>query len=151
MASQTDGGTNGRQTMIRVASIATLDPRKMDMPFMFIHEQFGYSVESIYRTLMTQSPVDLGTFPDTFPNTISEYYWIQEGQPSVKPWIALGKLTTGIYFYYVASSNSDDGYFFKNKKKYGMMHLWLSQSYSDLINWSMSAQDYEEYIASTKE
>jgi hypothetical protein len=151
MASQTDGGTNGRQTMIRVASIATLDPRKMDMPFMFIHEQFGYSVESIYRTLMTQSPVDLGTFPDTFPNTISDYYWIQEGQPFVKPWIALGKLTTGIYFYYVASSNSDDGYFFKNKKKYGMMHLWLSQSYSDLINWSMSTQDYEEYIASTKE
>jgi hypothetical protein len=144
---------NGRQTMIRVASIATnpdaLDPRKMDMPFMFIHEQFGYSVESIYRTLLTQSAIDLGTFPDTFPNTISEYYWIQEGQSCVKPWIALGKLTTGIYFYYIASSSDEDCYFFKNKKKCGMMHLWLSHSYSDLINWSMSAADYAVYIQET--
>ena len=134
--------------MIRMASIA-LDTRKMDMPFMFIHEQFGYSVESIYRTLLTQSPVDLGTFPDCFPNTISEYYWIQEGKACVKPWIALGKLTTGIYFYYIASSADEDGYFFKNKKKCGMMHLWLSQNYSDLINWSMSATDYASYIQET--
>ncbi len=139
--------------MIRMASIvlnaSALDPRKMDMPFMFIHEQFGYSVESIYRTLLTQSPVDLGTFPDTFPNTISEYYWIQEGHKSVKPWIALGKLTTGIYFYYMASCAEEDGYFFKNKKKCGMMHLWLSHNYSDLINWSMSAPDYASYIQET--
>ena len=140
--------SNGRQAMIRMASIA-LDTRKMDMPFMFIHEQFGYSVESIYRTLLTQSPVDLGTFPDCFPNTISEYYWIQEGKACVKPWIALGKLTTGIYFYYIASSADEDGYFFKNKKKCGMMHLWLSQNYSDLINWSMSATDYASYIQET--
>jgi hypothetical protein len=139
---------NGRQTMIRMASIAP-DPRKMDMPFMFIHEQFGFSVESIYRQLLTQSAVDLGTFPECFPNTISEYYWIQEGQPYVKPWIALGKLNTGIYFYYVASSSNDDGYFFKNKKNCGMMHLWLSHSYSDLINWALSAPDYEAYISST--
>ena len=140
--------SNGRQTMIRMASIA-LDPRKMDMPFMFIHEQFGYSVESIYRKLVTQSAVDLGTFPDTFPNTISEYYWIQEGRPRESPWIALGKLNSGTYFYYLANCTDDEGYFFKNKKKCGMMHLWISHSYSDLINWSMSAQDYDAYISST--
>jgi hypothetical protein len=154
MASQPDGVTNGRQTMIRMASIASnvsaLDPRKMDIPFMYIHKQFGYSVESIYRILLTQPTLDLGTFPDTFPNTISEYYWIQEGQPSVKPWIALGKLNSGTHFYYIASSNSDeDGVFFKNKKPSGMMHLWLSNSYSDIINWAMSGPDYEAYILAT--
>ena len=140
---------NGRQTMIRMASIEP-NPRNMDIPFMFIHEQFGYSVESIYRQLLTQSAIDLGIFPDTFPNTISEYYWIQEGQLSVKPWIALGKLNSGTYFYYMASSNSDENaYFFKNKKACGIMHLWLSNSYSDLINWSMSGPDYESYLSST--
>jgi hypothetical protein len=140
---------NERQTMIRMASIDSLDPRKMDMPFMFIHEQFGYSVESIYRQLLSQSVMDLGAFPDTFPNTISEFYWIQEGTPLIKPWIALGKLTTGTYFYYVASCTDEDGYFFKNKKVCGMMHLWLSNSYSDLINWSMSAVDYIAYLQET--
>jgi len=141
--------SNGRQTMIRMASIESLDPRKMDMPFMFIHEQFGFSVESIYRQLLTQSVIDLGTFPDTFPNTISEFYWIQEGEPTIKPWIALGKLNSGTYFYYVASCSDSDGYFFKNKKVCGMMHLWLSNNYSDLINWSMSEPDYESYISSS--
>ena len=150
MASQDN---NGRQTMIRMASIvlnaSALNPRKMDIPFMFIHKQFGYSVESIYRQLLTQSAIDLGTFPNTFPNTISEYYWIQEGDPLIRPWIALGKLTTGTHFYYVASCTDNDGYFFKNKKACGIMHLWLSNSYSDLINWSMSGSDYESYISST--
>ena len=144
---------NGRQTMIRMASIVlnadALDPRKMDTPFMYIHEQFGYSVESIYRTLLTQPALDLGTFPDTFPNTISEYYWIQEGTPNLKPWIALGKLNSGTYFYYIASCTDEDGVFFKNKKTSGIMHLWLSNSYSDIINWVMSGPDYEAYILAT--
>lgn len=147
----TSVANNERQTMIRMASIDLLDPRKMDTPFMYIHEQFGYSVDSIYRQLLTQSALDLGTFPDTFPNTISEYYWIQEGQPPAKPWIALGKLNSGTYFYYIASCEDGDGYFFKNKKQCGMMHLWLSNSYSDLVNWVMSGPDYESYLASTRE
>ena len=149
MSSQVNAGNNGRQTMIRMASIDLLDPRKMDTPFMYIHEQFGYSVESIYRTLLTQSAVDLGTFPDSFPNTISEYYWIQEGQPTVSPWIALGKLNSGNYFYYTAACDSIDGYFFKNKKKNGIMHLWISHNYDDIINWTMSGPDYESYLSST--
>ena len=139
---------NGRQTMIRMASIAP-NPRNMDTPFMYIHEQFSYPIQSIYRQLITQSPVDLGTFPDTFPNTISEYYWIQEGEPTVRPWAALGKLNSGLYFYYVASCESKDGNFFSLKKKTGIMHLWMTHSYSDLINWAMDISTYEAYISST--
>jgi len=67
----------------------------------------------------------------------------------VRPWIALGKLNSGTYFYYLASSTDEGGYFFKNKKTCGMMHLWISHSYSDLINWAMSAPDYESYISLT--
>lgn len=137
--------------MIRVASIASdsLNPRKMDTPFMFIHEQFSYSVKSIYRQFITQSPVDLGIFPDTFPNTISEYYWIQEGEPTVKSWAAIGKLNSGLYFYYVASCDSKDGSFFSLKKKSGMMHLWITHNYSDLINWALDIPTYEAYISLT--
>ena len=140
---------NGRQTMIRLAPIDTLIPSKMDAALMHVHSQFGYSVKSIFRELYTQSLVDLGEYPNTFPNTISDYYWIQEGEACVRPWIALGKLNTGVYFYYVAVCNDPNGRFYLNKKTTGIMHLWISQKFSDLINWAMDADVYKKYISET--
>jgi hypothetical protein len=81
---------------------------------MYIHEQFGFSVQSIYRRFMTQSDADLGTYPDSFPNNIKEYFWVQSGQPTVKPWIALGEITNGLYFYYSAFSTREDSRFYVN-------------------------------------
>jgi hypothetical protein len=89
-----------------------LDINTMQTPYTYIHEQFGYSVESIYRRLMTQSDASLGIYPDTFPNNIAEHFWIQEGQGTVRPWISIGKLTTGLYFYFTAFTNDKDGKFY---------------------------------------
>jgi len=135
--------------MIRLAAIDTIIPAKMDAALMYIHSQFGYSVESIFRELVVQSHVDLGEYPNTFPYTISDYYWIQEGEARVRPWVAIGKLKTGVYFYYVANCNDPSGRFYLNKKATGIMHLWISHRYSDLINWAMDADVYKKYLSET--
>ena len=92
----------------------SMDLNTIEVPYMYIHEQFGYSVQSIYRRFMTESDADLGTYPDTFPNNIQEHFWIQPGEPTVKPWISLGQLTNGLYFYFTAFSTNKDGRFYVN-------------------------------------
>lgn len=134
-----------RQTMIRVAP--SIDTSCLNVPFMYLHSQFGYSVESIFRQLQNQSYLDLGTFPDTFPNTISEFYWIKQKE---NHWFALGKLTTDMYFYFTATANAEETFFnTKTKQKTGTMHLWVSHNYADLINWSMDSDSYSAYLAET--
>jgi hypothetical protein len=92
----------------------SMDLKATEVPYMYIHEQFGFSVQSIYRRFMTESDADLGTYPDTFPNNIQEHFWIQPGEPTVKPWISLGQLTNGLYFYFTAFSTNKDGRFYVN-------------------------------------
>lgn len=131
--------------MIRVAP--SIDTSCLNVPFMYLHSQFGYSVESIFRKLHNQSYLDLGTFPDTFPNTISEFYWIRYSE---NHWFALGKLTTDMYFYFTATANAEETFFnTKTKQKTGTMHLWVSHNYADLINWSMDSDSYSAYLAET--
>lgn len=103
-----------RDTRIHTMAPGNLDINTMQTPYMYIHEQFGYSVVSIYRRLMTQSDASLGIYPDTFPNNIAEHFWIQGGQGTVRPWISIGRLTTGLYFYFTAFTNSKDGKFYVN-------------------------------------
>jgi len=92
----------------------SMDLKAIEVPYMYIHEQFGYSVQSIYRRFITESDADLGTYPDTFPNNIQEHFWIQPGEPTVKPWISLGQLNNGLYFYFTAFSTNKDGRFYVN-------------------------------------
>jgi len=98
----------------RKMSSESMDLNAIQVPYMYIHEQFGFSVQSIYRRFMTESDADLGTYPDTFPNNIQEHFWIQPGEPTVKPWISLGKLNNGHYFYFTAFSTNKDGRFYVN-------------------------------------
>ena len=98
----------------RKMSSESMDLNAIQVPYMYIHEQFGFSVQSIYRRFMTESDADLGTYPDTFPNNIQEHFWIQPGEPTVKPWISLGQLNNGHYFYFTAFSTNKDGRFYVN-------------------------------------
>ena len=103
-----------RNTSQRKTLSESIDLNAIEVPYMYIHEQFGYSVQSIYRRFMTESDADLGTYPDTFPNNIQEHFWIQPGEPTVKPWISLGQLNNGLYFYFTAFSTNKDGRFYVN-------------------------------------
>jgi hypothetical protein len=131
----------------RLGSEEARDPERTKLyePFMFLHEQFGYSVKSIYRQILTESPVDLGVYPDTFPNNIAEYYWIEEGRAAVKSWKAIGLLKSGLYFYYTAYCNGADG----NFKNGGHMNLWMVTRYSDIIQYAMDNDTYAVYIRET--
>ena len=134
-----------RNILVRYSENIETKKEVMATPFMYIHEQFGYDVKKIYRHLLSQSQPNLGIFPNTFPNTIYEYYWVQEGQPSSKPWIAIGILESGEYFYYRAFTNEPMAIF----SKQGHMDLWISRSYGDLINFIMDSETYTKYINET--
>jgi hypothetical protein len=134
-----------RNILVRYSENIEIKKEVMAKPFMYIDAQFGYDIKTIYRRLLSQSQFDLGVFPNTFPNTIYEYYWVQEGNPTLEPWIAIGRLENGLYFYYKAFTNEPDAIFSKG----GNMDLWLSITYRDLIQFVMDSQTYDKYINET--
>lgn len=134
-----------RITDIRVSS--NINPGVLSLPFMFIQGQFGYSVDSILRPLRAMSAVHLGVYPDTFPNTIKEYYWIQEGTAGdgSNPWMALGRLSNDLYFFYTAQCKNTQKTFLDD----GHMNLWVSMRFSDIINYAMDKVTYQTYFDET--
>jgi hypothetical protein len=125
----------------------SFDSSNLSLPFLFIQPQFGYSVNSILRPIHTSSQVDLGKYPNTFPRTIKEFFWTKEGQAGISPWIALGILENGLYFLYVAYCNAVPTTFLNG----GLMNLWVSKRYSDLIHYGMDKTIYEIYLKDTLE
>ena len=77
-----------------------------------------------------------------FPHNIHDYIWIQEGIPSKSPWLALGKLTNGLYFFYKAYMILPTGTFVKN----GHMDLWLSYKLIDIIRYAMDINTRKDYL-----
>lgn len=134
--------SNSRSLTLRKS--ATVNPQHIMLPFLFVNEQFGYSVNSILRKIHSAPAVNLGT-ETTFPNTIQEYFWIQEGKAN-KPWIATGLLNNGIYFLFTAYMFQPTGTFLNN----GHMNLWVSTYYSDLIQFAMDSSIYSQYLANTE-
>jgi hypothetical protein len=135
--------TDSRIVTIRKSD--KVDPSMIAIPLLFVKGYFGYSVQSILRDIYAAPDVNLGYEPDTFPNTIKEYFWIQEGVPSTTPWIALGQLNDGAYFLYKAFMIKPTNTFVNN----GHMDLWVSARYSDLITYAMDTLLYSTYISNT--
>ena len=131
--------------IVTIRKSETLDPGVLQDALLFVQAQFGYSVESILRTLNNRVEVHLGVYPDTFPNTIKEYYWIQGGAPGLTPWMALGRLTNDLYFFYTAQCSNTKKTFLDG----GHMNLWVSVQFSDLIHYAMGGQIYNKYIEET--
>lgn len=132
----------------RILSIRKSDNVNSDnimFPLMFFGEKFGYSLQSILHPIHSSPEIFLGVYPDTFPHTIIEYFWIKEGDPGNKPWIALGKLKGDIYFLYTAFMNMPLNTFINN----GHMNLWISYRYSDIIQFAMDKSFYNDYISNT--
>uniref|UniRef100_A0A6C0AN61 Uncharacterized protein n=1 Tax=viral metagenome TaxID=1070528 RepID=A0A6C0AN61_9ZZZZ len=115
------------------------------LPLMFLGEKFGYSLKSIFRQIHSAPEIHLGVYPDTFPHTIQEYYWIKLGIPGENPWVALGKLKGDMYFLYTAFMSRPSNTFINN----GHMDLWVSSRYSDIVQFAMDKAFYKEYISNT--
>jgi len=131
--------------IITVRKAEKINKSDISFPFFFIGENRGYPVSSILRKINNSNDLHIGTYPDIFPYTITEYFWIKAGDPGKKPWIALGKLKGDIYFLYIASTILPTNTFLNN----GHMNLWISLNYSDLIQYVMDTSLYNEYISST--
>jgi hypothetical protein len=137
--------SDSRVATIRKSAEATLEA--LNHPLLFVQAQFGYSAASILRPIHSMTQVNLGTYPDTFPNTITEVYWTQEGFAGRTPWIALGQLSNGLYFLYSAVCSETPKTFVDG----GKMNLWVSLQFSDLIHFAMDSDTYIKYFNETKE
>ena len=133
-----------RITDIRIQE--NIDPTILRIPYMFLQDQFGYSVESILRPMDTMTSVYMGSHPTIFPNTVSKYFWIQEGIVGVIPWIGIGVLENGLYFYYSAICNNTPNLFLDPNSH---MNLWVSIRFSDIIQYVMDSVTYMKYIEET--
>ena len=131
------------QRSVEIRKSSNCNPALLRIPFSYIQRQFGYPVESIVRQINCEPVTHLGVYPDTFPHTITEYYWIStKGQES---WMALGKVKNGLYFFYTADSTSTTT--FKNGG--ARMNLWFSTRYDKLIHFAMNETIYQEYYTTT--
>ena len=132
-----------RNTEIRRATNINSDVLRI--PYAYIQEQFGYSVKSIQRQIHSEPVLDLGTFPNTFPQTVAEYYWIH-APTDANSWTVLGRMNNGLYFFYTAQCKNTPRAFLDNG---GIMNLWVSWRYSELINFAMNQSTYDLYISET--
>jgi hypothetical protein len=137
--------SDSRDTKIRKAAV--IDSSSLAIPFAYIQKQFGFSVDSILVQIHNQPLLDMGTYPDTFPYTISDYYWIYNKPSYINIWICTGKLISGQYFLYSAESNINPKAFLTGDAN---MHLWVSYQYSDLIHFAMNKTTYELYMSETQ-
>ena len=132
------------QRSVELRKSVYLNPSELRLPFAHIQKQFGFPLESILRKIHCEPVVHLGIFPNTFPYTNQEYYWIST-YPGIGSWIALGKMTNGLYFLYVAKCNVTGKFMDGN----GSMCLWISTRYSSLIHFAMDETIYRDYINET--
>ena len=127
--------------IVEIRKSSVLDESVLQVPYMYIQKQFGYPVESILQTIHCEPLVHLGKYPNTFPYTIKEYYWISNKEPGT--WYALGILENDLYFLYRAHCDTT----FMNGK--GSMYLWVSTRYETLIHFAMNEAIYQEYFNDT--
>jgi hypothetical protein len=113
------------------------DISRISLPLLYVNPQFGFSVDKILRHIHGSPDVFLK--PNIFPYEIKEYFWIREGTFSSDPWIALGLLEEGLYFYYKAQA-------YTSFDKDGNMDLWVSHRFSDIIQYAMDTFTYNIYI-----
>ena len=132
-----------RDVSIRLSP--NLNPSLLNDAFIYIQKQFGYPVESIQRPVHSEPLIHLGTYPDTFPNTIKEYYWINATSTPSNSWSALGCLDSGHYFFYTAYCATTPRMFLDG----GNMNLWVSTRFSSILNFVFSQSTYQQYINET--
>jgi hypothetical protein len=135
--------SNSRTVELRKSH--NIDYEKIGFPLLFARPQFGYSINSILEHIHTNNDIYLGPDTFTFPDTIQEFYWISEGEPGQKPWVALGRVQIHVYFLYKAHMIMPSSTFVNN----GQMSLWVSTRYSDIIHFAMDSSIYKLYKEET--
>jgi hypothetical protein len=76
----------------------------LEYPFSFISQTENDTALYIINDFIRPIPTDTDkSDPGNFPNNITEYYWIREGENDGQAWELLCKLDNDCYVFYTAS------------------------------------------------
>ncbi len=89
--------------------------------------------------IVGQPDEDIGNFPEN----IAEYYWVRNGANDEEPWLALCRLTNGVYVFYKGECD------YTGFDCQGSMDIYASRSTDILLQYAMTTSDYQKYIADT--
>ena len=111
------------------------DPAWLEYPFSYLPD---YDMEP--DMIPGQSAEDIGDFP----NNITHYYWIHEGENDEEPWLAVCRLDNGVYVFYKGECD------YTGFDCQGSMRIYASKDPAVLIQMAMCESDYTNYIADTR-
>lgn len=122
------------------------EPNKalLEYPFSFIGED--YRTQDFCKGLPDEEPLNCGDFP----NNITEYYWIHEGENDEEPWMCLCKLSNeqgsegDRYVFYSASCD------YTGFDCQGGMEMVISKDINKLFNSGMCETDRAIYFKDMK-
>lgn len=120
--------------------IAIPNRTALEYPFSFIVDE-EYQTRYFCRGLPDEEPLDCGDFP----NNITEYYWIHEGENDVEPWMCLCKLDNNCYCFYSASCD------YTGFDCQGGMEMVISKDKENLVEMGLTDRQREILIADKKE
>ncbi len=99
----------------------------LQYPFSYINKEENYIISDICTGLINEEPINIGDFP----NNISEYYWVHEGENEEEDWHLLCKINTddnsSAYIYYTASCD------YTGFDCRGSMRIYISRNAKSLI------------------
>ncbi len=86
-----------------------------------------------------QAEEDIGTFPDN----VTHYYWIHEGENDEEPWLALCRLTNDVFVFYKGECD------YTGFDCQGHMKIYASRDPNILSKYAMTSEDYSKYMKET--
>jgi hypothetical protein len=129
------------------SNLSQNDPviKSLEYPFSFIRgsnivndyidEEDGYDVNDFIIPMPGEPDEEAGDFP----NNITKYLWVYEGENDERPWLALVKLDNGNYAYYRGECD------YTGFDCQGAMELYISKNLATLVKMAMTNEDYRYY------
>ena len=109
----------------------------LEYPFEYIRNG---EYDRVPQEIPGQPLEEIGEFPDN----ITEYYWISEGENDERPWMTLCRLTNGVYVFYKGECD------YTGFDCQGHMKIYASKDHSVLTMYGMSSEEYDTYYKETK-
>lgn len=114
--------------------------KKLEYPLENLQAYGG--VAAIYRPIPTDATVTAADLVG-FPTQIREFLWVHEGENDADPWLALGILENGIYFFYKGECD------YTGFDCQGNMILYSARVLPTLLDYAMGIWEYNCWIQET--
>jgi hypothetical protein len=111
----------------------------LEYPFSFLDGENIDEYPIVVDPIPGQDAEDVGNFP----NNIEHYYWIHAGENDEEPWLALCKLSNGVYVYYRGECD------YTGFDCQGVMEIYASKDPFILVKFAMTSEDYDKYVNET--